>query len=133
MPDPARLFAVQPLETLPFQAMVVSLSYERPDEWLPHLPTALGQAKIRGRVLLDLLACNGNTKQRYFSVQVNPQTGRLEKVQRETGAELTSISAPLLAKLLPFLDLSLLSPAQQHAVHNGTPLPSPFLNPDRPE
>jgi hypothetical protein len=133
MPDTDPFFVVEPLRNLPFRAMIFALDYRRPDEWLPAVPAALQQAGVSGRVVLDLLACNGNTLKRYFSAEVNPLTGRLQGIHREYGVELTAVSARLLLENLSLLNLSLLSEEEQLAARSGTPLPRSPINSVRPE
>jgi hypothetical protein len=133
MPDTDPFFVVEPLRNFPFPAMVLGRDYRRPDEWLSAVPAALRQAGVSGRIVLDLLTCNGNTSQRYFSAEVDPPSGRLQSIRRESGIELTALSARLLLQNLPMLNLSLLSGEEQLAVRNGTPLPRSPLNSVRPE
>lgn len=128
MPNTDLFFAVQHLEQGPFKAMILSLDFRRPDEWLPELPAVLQQAGISGRVVLDLLACNGNMWNRYFSAEVDPQTERIRFLRHESDARLAEVSASVLTQYLPFLDLSLLSDEEQLAVRKGFPL-HPSLKP----
>lgn len=128
MPNTDLFFAVEHLEQGPFQAMILSLDFRRPEEWLPELPAALRLAGITGRVVLDLLACNGNMWNRYFSAEVDLQTDQVQFLRHESDAWLAEVSASVLVQYLPFLDLSLLSEESQLAVRKGIPL-HPSLKP----
>lgn len=52
-----------------FQAICFSLDSVRPDQYFEKLEGDLRKMAFEGEILLDLLACNGSTSRRFFSVR----------------------------------------------------------------
>jgi hypothetical protein len=129
----ASVFALESVPHPEFPVMVVALGPERPDEYFHALTVALRAAGVEGRVVLDMLMCNGAGKQRYFSAEVSAGKGLVNVGRIKEGGEFTALSARCLSKHLTQLDMSLLSTAQQAAVRRGTPVPGYSFNSDFPE
>lgn len=77
-------FEVKAVKGSRFHAISFSLDSTRPDDYYEALERSLAKLKIDGEILLDLLACNGKSARRFFTVQfVNGRlmfnTMRLEK------------------------------------------------------
>jgi hypothetical protein len=117
------VFALESVPHPEFPVMVVALGPKRPDEYFQALTFALRVAGVEGRVVLDMLMCNGAGKQRYFSAEVSEGKGLVNVVHVESGVELAQLSAKCFSKHLARLDMSLLSGEQQAAVHRGTAVP----------
>lgn len=62
-------FEVKPVKGSRIHAISFSLDSTRPDDYYEALAKSLAKLKIDGEVLLDLLACNGKTTRRFFTVQ----------------------------------------------------------------
>jgi Antitoxin to bacterial toxin RNase LS or RnlA len=62
-------FEVKEVKTGRINAICFSLDSTRPEDYYDSLAKALSRLKIDGEVLLDLLACNGQTSRRFFTVQ----------------------------------------------------------------
>jgi hypothetical protein len=67
-------------------AISFSLDSTRPEEYFETLEKSLARLKVDGEVLLDLLACNGQTSRRFFTVEfdgkrLNFQTMRIAKAE----------------------------------------------------
>jgi hypothetical protein len=127
------VFALESVPHPEFPVMVVALGPERPDEYFPALTVALRAAGVKGRVVLDMLMCNGAGKQRYFSAEVSTGNRLVNVGHIADGAEFASLSAQCFSKHLARLDMSLLTSAQQAAVRRGTPVPGYSFNSDFPE
>ncbi|MBC7704124.1 MAG: type II toxin-antitoxin system RnlB family antitoxin [Rhodoferax sp.] len=61
-------FKVQAVKAGRIHAISFSLDSTRPEDYYGTLEKSLAQLKIEGEVLLDLLACNGQTSRRFFTV-----------------------------------------------------------------
>lgn len=61
-------FEVKPLKGGRIHAISFSLDSTRPEEYYEGLERTLARLRIDGEVLLDLLACNGQTSRRFFIV-----------------------------------------------------------------
>ncbi|HEX5312666.1 type II toxin-antitoxin system RnlB family antitoxin [Aquabacterium sp.] len=64
----AKPFEVKAVKAGRFQAVSFSLDSTRPEEYFHSLESTLSRMKVDGDVLLDLLACNGQTTRRFFAV-----------------------------------------------------------------
>ncbi len=62
-------FEVKAVKGSRIHAISFSLDSTRPDDYYEALERSLAKLKIDGEVLLDLLACNGKTTRRFFTVQ----------------------------------------------------------------
>lgn len=62
-------FEVKLVKGSRIHAISFSLDSTRPDDYYEALEKSLTKLKIDGEVLLDLLACNGKTTRRFFTVQ----------------------------------------------------------------
>lgn len=62
-------FEVKVVKGSRIHAISFSLDSTRPDDYYEALEKSLAKLKIDGEVLLDLLACNGETTRRFFTVQ----------------------------------------------------------------
>lgn len=62
-------FEVKAVKGGRIHAISFSLDSTRPDDYYEALEKSLAKLKIDGEVLLDLLACNGKTTRRFFTVQ----------------------------------------------------------------
>lgn len=62
-------FKVQTVNAGRIHAVSFSLDSTRPEDYYGTLEKSLARLKIQGEVLLDLLACNGQTSRRFFTVQ----------------------------------------------------------------
>jgi len=62
-------FKVQAVSAGRIHAISFSLDSTRPEDYYGTLEKSLARLKIDGEVLLDLLACNGQTSRRFFIVQ----------------------------------------------------------------
>lgn len=62
-------FEVKTVKGSRIHAISFSLDSTRPDDYYEALEKSLAKLKIDGEVLLDLLACNGKTTRRFFTVQ----------------------------------------------------------------
>lgn len=68
-------FEVKEVKRGRINAISFSLDSTRPDDYYEDLEKSLAKLNIDGEVLLDLLACNGQTSRRFFTVQFHE--GRL--------------------------------------------------------
>lgn len=78
-----RSFALQKLDSAPFQAVSFSLDATRPEEYYAMLERHLSKLGVNGEVLLDLLACNGSTSRRFFAVRFDGMHLDFETLRRE--------------------------------------------------
>ena len=62
-------FKVQAVSAGRIHAISFSLDSTRPEDYYDTLEKSLEKLKVDGEVLLDLLACNGQTSRRFFTVQ----------------------------------------------------------------
>lgn len=62
-------FEVKTVKGSRIHAISFSLDSTRPDDYYEALEKSLAKLKIDGEVLLDLLACNGKTTRRFFTIQ----------------------------------------------------------------
>jgi hypothetical protein len=61
-------FQVKAVKSGRIHAISFSLDSTRPEDYYGNLEKALARLKIDGEILLDLLACNGQTSRRFFTV-----------------------------------------------------------------
>lgn len=59
-------FLITPAPTAQLAALITATGYERPDEYLHEVATALRERGISGDIVLDLLAANGSMRRRFF-------------------------------------------------------------------
>lgn len=64
-------FKVQAVNLGRIHAISFSLDSTRPEDYYETLEKSLAKLKVDGEILLDLLACNGQTSRRFFTVQFN--------------------------------------------------------------
>lgn len=64
-----KVFEVKAVESHRFNAVSFSLDSTRPEDYYPRLESSLRKLKVHGKVLLDLLACNGFSSRRFFAVE----------------------------------------------------------------
>lgn len=62
-------FEVKAVSAGRINAISFSLDSTRPEDYLEKLEKSLARLHVDGEVLLDLLACNGQTSRRFFTVQ----------------------------------------------------------------
>lgn len=62
-------FEVKEVKRGRIHAISFSLDSTRPDDYYGELEQSLAKLKISGEVLLDLLACNGKSSRRFFTIQ----------------------------------------------------------------
>lgn len=67
-----------------FNAVTFALDATRPEDYYDQLEAMLARLNVEGEVLLDLLACNGHTSRRFFSMRFDGKrlafnTMRVEK------------------------------------------------------
>ena len=62
-------FKVQAVKVGRIHAISFSLDSTRPEDYYETLEKSLAKLKVDGEILLDLLACNGQTSRRFFTVQ----------------------------------------------------------------
>jgi hypothetical protein len=79
-------FKVKAVTSGRVHAISFSLDSTRPEEYYATLEKSLARLNIDGEILLDLLACNGQTSRRFFTVQfdgerLNFQTLRVAKAE----------------------------------------------------
>jgi hypothetical protein len=77
-------FKVKAISCGRIHAISFSLDSTRPEEYYCTLEKSLAKLKVDGEILLDLLACNGQTSRRFFTVEfdgkrLNFQTMRIAK------------------------------------------------------
>jgi hypothetical protein len=77
-------FEVKAIKSGRINAISFSLDSTRPEDYYDNLAKSLARLKVDGEVLLDLLACNGQTSRRFFTVEfdgkkLNFQTLRVAK------------------------------------------------------
>lgn len=66
-------FEVKAVRAGRIHAISFSLDSTRPEDYYDSLENALARLKVDGEVLLDLLACNGQTSRRFFTVHFDGQ------------------------------------------------------------
>ena len=77
-------FEIKAVNVGRFNAVTFALDSTRPEDYYDQLEATLARLDVEGDVLLDLLACNGQTSRRFFSVRFDGQrlafnTMRVEK------------------------------------------------------
>lgn len=100
-----------------FQAIVFSLDSTRPESYFGALERDLGKERLRGTVLLDLLACNGASSRRFFAVdfdgsRLNLNSFRVEPA-RSLDDNLVQYCASFYKEKSSSLIKSVLSPASR--------------------
>ena len=95
----------------------------RPDEYARAIATEVSKKIADGQILLDLLACNGDSTRRFVTVQIIGSKLKWNSAKitpRETlERELVGFCASFYAKHLEALKHSVLSPAAQHRIGRG--------------
>ena len=82
-------FEVRALKGGRIHAISFSLDSSRPEDYFDSLEKTLARLKVDGDVLLDLLACNGETSRRYFTVRFdgNHLAFNTLRVEKESSLE----------------------------------------------
>lgn len=79
-------FEIRPVKVDRFNAVTFSLDATRPDDYYDQLEATLASLNVKGDVLLDLLACNGQTSRRFFSMRFDGKRLAFDtmRVERES-------------------------------------------------
>lgn len=106
-------FKVQAVNVGRIHAISFSLDSTRPEDYYETLEKSLAKLKVDGEILLDLLACNGQTSRRFFTVQFDGRkldfhTMKVAKVDA-LAPSLLGVCANFYAQKIKKLESSVLS------------------------
>ena len=87
-------FEVKAVKGGRIHAISFSLDSSRPEDYFDSLEETLNRLNVDGEVLLDLLACNGQTSRRYFTVRFdgNHLAFNTLRVEKESSLEPSVLS-----------------------------------------
>lgn len=118
MKKPVKHFCLLESPNEQYSFVCFAMDSVRPDEYLDVLATELRKKRAVGKVLLDLLICNGDSSRRFVAVQVGID-GLAWSTARVTArslldAELVRFCTSFFANHVSVLEKSVLSQATKH-------------------
>lgn len=118
-------FIIVNLNNFKFQCIVIANSYKNPLEDLEDIETSLKNKKYKGHIIFDLLACLGDSSNRFITCYFDGNNFDLvtfEETKIEKSDKIRSISRDNLTSQKEILDLTILTSVQKNLLNNGVAL-----------